>query len=100
MPELYLIQIHVFDAVVMMGNSFGYFADPRDDAKVIREIWRVLRPYGKFLIDISDGEKIRSMLEKRSWEWADQNTLVARERELSSDGDRVITREIVLDYPA
>jgi D-alanine-D-alanine ligase len=86
-----------FDAVIMMGNSFGYFADQRDDAKVIREIWRVLRPYGKFLIDISDGEKIRSTLEKRGWEWADQNTLVARERELSSDGDRVITREIVLD---
>jgi D-alanine-D-alanine ligase len=86
-----------FDAVIMMGNSFGYFADPRDDVKVIREIWRVLRPYGRFLIDISDGEKVRSMLEKRSWEWADQNTLVARERELSSDGDRVITREIVLD---
>lgn len=35
-----------FDAVVNLFTSFGFFVDPRDDAKVISEFARVLKPGG------------------------------------------------------
>ncbi len=86
-----------FDAVLLLGNSFGYFTSRSDDIKVLREIHRVLRPYGRLLMDVADGDSVRRTLERRSWEWADDRTIVVRERELSSDGERLLTREIVID---
>ena len=38
-----------FDGVVNLFTSFGFFDDPADDAAVIREVARVLRPGGRFL---------------------------------------------------
>ncbi len=35
-----------FDAVLNLFTSFGFFDDPKDDAKVIREFARVLKPGG------------------------------------------------------
>jgi SAM-dependent methyltransferase len=35
-----------FDAVLNLFTSFGFFTDPRDDVRVIREFARVLRPSG------------------------------------------------------
>lgn len=34
------------DAVVNLFNAFGYFANQDDDARVLREVARVLRPAG------------------------------------------------------
>jgi SAM-dependent methyltransferase len=34
----------------MTYNSFGYFADPEDDRKVIRNIYKSLKPGGKLLL--------------------------------------------------
>lgn len=38
-----------FDAVVNLFTSFGFFDDPADDARVIREVARVLRRGGTFV---------------------------------------------------
>lgn len=86
-----------FDVVIMMGNSFGYFADPLDDLRVLREVHRVLRPYGKFLIDVADGEYLRRNLERLSVERLQDGLLVIRERELAEHGRRLVTRELVID---
>jgi D-alanine-D-alanine ligase len=86
-----------FDVVIMMGNSFGYFESMHDDLLVLKEVKRVLRPFGKFLLDIVDGEMMRKSFEKLSAENHNGGTLVIRERELSRMGDRLITREIVFD---
>ncbi|MDW8043152.1 MAG: methyltransferase domain-containing protein [Nitrososphaerota archaeon] len=84
-----------FDAVILMGNSFGYFRDESDDLRVLRETRRVLRPYGKLLIDVTDGEAFRAQLSPVRAETHD-GAVVVRLRELSSDGKRVYTREIVV----
>jgi D-alanine-D-alanine ligase len=55
-----------FGAVILMGNSFGYFHDADDDIKVLREIRRVLRPGGAFAIDLSDGNWLRRNFEPRA----------------------------------
>ena len=38
-----------FDVVMILGNSFGYFETPEDDMRVIKEVSRVLKPWGRCL---------------------------------------------------
>ena len=83
------------DCVFLMGNSFGYFEREEDDYAVLESIKRVLKSNGKLVLDIVDGAWMGQNFEPRSWEWIDQQYFVNRERSLSSDGKRVIIREVV-----
>ena len=85
-----------FDAVVLMGNSFGYFDREEDDLGVLTAVKRALRSHGRLAIDLTDGDWMRARFEPRSWEWIDQDQFVCRERSLSADGDRLISREVVV----
>jgi D-alanine-D-alanine ligase len=84
-----------FTAVLILGNSFGYFETIQDDLRVLKEVFRVLQPYGRLLIDIADGDHLREHFQSRSWEWIDRKLFVCRERSLSADGDRLISREVI-----
>jgi len=84
-----------FDAVLILGNSFGYFETVQDDLRVLREVLRVLKPWGQLLIDIADGNYMKENFQSRSWEWIDKNLFVCRERSLSGNGDRLVSREVV-----
>jgi len=88
-------QPDTFDVVMIPGNSFGYFETPQDDVRVLKEVFRVLKPWGKILIDVADGEYQRRRFKPRSWEWIDKNYFVCRERSLSKDKQRLISREVV-----
>ena len=88
-------QPDTFDCIMVLGNSFGYFESAQDDVRVLKEIFRVLKPWGKILIDVSDGEFLRKKFQPRSWEWIDKNYFVCRERSLSRDKQRLISREVV-----
>ena len=83
------------DLICMMGNSFGYFERHEDDMAVLLAVKAALKPSGIFSIDIADGTWMRENFEPRSWEWIDENQFVCRERGLSSDGDRLVSREVV-----
>lgn len=84
-----------FDFVTILGNSFGYFETTDDDIKILKEIFRVLKPEGKLLMDVADGSYLRDNFTPRSWEWIDKKHFVCRERSLASDNDRLISREVV-----
>ncbi|KAI8827056.1 uncharacterized protein EV422DRAFT_23632 [Fimicolochytrium jonesii] len=84
-----------FDLVMVMGNSFGYFADEDGDRTVLSEIFRVLAPGGRIVLDLTDGDYMRHNFAERSWEWIDDTTFVCRERQLSKDGLRLSSREVV-----
>jgi D-alanine-D-alanine ligase len=84
-----------FDTVLILGNSFGYFETLQDDLKVLREVMRILRPWGKLLIDIADGDYLKESFRNRSWEWIDNNLFVCRERSLSLDRERLVSREVI-----
>lgn len=86
-----------FDAVLLLGNSFGYFDAAADDRAVLDEVRRVLRPGGRVLLDLTDGDYTRKHFDWRSWEWASEKHLVCRERELADDGQRLVAREIIID---
>lgn len=84
-----------FDCVTMLGNSFGFFESEADDVEVLNSILRVLKSDGSLYLDLADGSWLRDHFEKRSWEWIDQNQFVCRERTLSADGRRLVSREVV-----
>ena len=84
-----------FDAVMILGNSFGYFETMNDDLRILSEILRILKPKGDILIDVADGEFIKNNFQKRTWEWLDKKHFVCRERSLSKDRQRLISREVV-----
>ncbi|MBN1255527.1 MAG: methyltransferase domain-containing protein [Deltaproteobacteria bacterium] len=84
-----------FDVVMILGNSLGYFEAAQEDLKVFKEVFRVLKPWGRFIIDIADGEYLKDHFKAHSWEWIDKKRFVCRERSLSADGDRLISRELV-----
>jgi D-alanine-D-alanine ligase len=85
-----------FHCVCILGNSFGYFELPEDDLAVLEAVKRALASGGSLVMDLMDGEWMRRHFEPRSWEWVDQNHLVCRERDLAGDGDRLISREVVV----
>ncbi len=84
-----------FDAVMLLGNSFGYFETIKDDLIVLKEVFRVLKPWGKLLIDVADGAYLRAHFQPRSWEWIDKKYFVCRERSISLDKQRLISRELI-----
>lgn len=86
---------NTFDFVFLGGNSFGYFESAEDDETVLRELRRILKPDGQLLIDFTDGNYLRANYQARSWEWIDRNYFVCRERSLSRDSARLISREVI-----
>ncbi|MBU1078412.1 MAG: methyltransferase domain-containing protein [Spirochaetes bacterium] len=88
-------QTDYFDIVVILGNSFGYFETMQDDLRVLKEVYRVLKPWGKLLIDVADGEYLKNNFQPHSWEWIDKNFFVCRERSLSCDNNQMISRELI-----
>ncbi len=90
------LQNNTHDCIYIMGNSFGYFEHEDDDANVLRSIMKILKSGGKLALDITNGEFLRKNFDPRSWEWIDQNQFVCRERSLSSDQNRIISREVIV----
>jgi len=85
------------DAVLVMGNSFGYIEDEQGNRDILEEIRRILKPSGILVLDLTDGGWIRRNFERRSWEWISRTRFACRERELSANGRRLVCREIVVD---
>ncbi len=86
-----------FDLVCIMGNSFGYFSNKQDDSKVLSAVGRLLCASGTLVLDIADGEWLKSHHQSRSWEWIDENHFVCRERSVSADGERLVSREVIVN---
>lgn len=84
-----------FDRVFVAGNSFGYFESSNDDDRVLQEIRRVLKPGGMLLLDLADGGFLKETYSPRSWEWIDDKYFVCRERSLSANEQRLISREVI-----
>ncbi|MFX1258125.1 MAG: methyltransferase domain-containing protein [Promethearchaeota archaeon] len=84
-----------FDIIMILGNSFGYFESIKEDLLVLKEVFRILKPWGHILIDLTDGEYLKKNFQPRSWEWLDKDHYVCRERSLSLDKQRLISREVI-----
>ncbi len=83
--------------VTIFGNSFGLFERHDDITDLLNAIKRVLISEGHFVLDLVDGAYVRSHFDERSWEWIDKNHFICRERALSDNGTRIVTREVLVD---
>jgi D-alanine-D-alanine ligase len=84
----------VFDVVLVMGNSFGYFEDDRQNQRILQEICRLLRPRGKLLLDLIHSDYARQKFKPSSWHEATKDVVVCRRRQLLDAG--VLVREMVI----
>jgi SAM-dependent methyltransferase len=69
-----------FDAVINLFTSFGFFLDPADDARVIREFARVLRPAGTLVWHGGSRDGVMARFLARDWWTTSNGTVVAHER--------------------
>jgi SAM-dependent methyltransferase len=69
-----------FDAVVNLFTSFGFFMDPADDARVIREFARVLQPDGVFIWHGASRDGVSAKFLARDWWTTRDGTLIAQRR--------------------
>jgi SAM-dependent methyltransferase len=72
-----------FDAVVNLFTSFGFFAHPADDTRVVGEFARVLKRGGKLIWHGGSRDGVMARFLARDW-WISGTTLFAQEREFDS----------------
>lgn len=77
-----------FDAVTSFFTSFGYFETEEHDARVLREIARLLVPQGRFLIDFLNADHVRATLQPTSHDVRD-GVEILQQRSITPDGKRV-----------
>src|SRR5206468_11908124 len=70
-----------FDAAINLFTAFGYFEDEADDARVLHEVSRVLRPGGSFLIDTINPPGLFGVYRNRYWDRLDDGTLLLEEHD-------------------
>ena len=73
-----------FDAVLNLFTSFGFFSHPSDDARVIKEFARVLRPGGTLIWQGGSRDGVMARFLPRDWWTSSDGTLFAQEREFDS----------------
>lgn len=104
-PELRYLQADMrqlplagpFDAVLLLFTSFGYFPEQAEDAAVLAEVFRVLRPDGAVLLDLMNRDRILSRLEPRTRRRLGDADLEEK-RWISPDGGRV-EKQVRLERP-
>jgi SAM-dependent methyltransferase len=69
-----------FDAVLNLFTSFGFFAEPADDRRVIEEFARVLKPDGVLLWYGGNRDGVMARFLERDWWQTQDGTLIAQER--------------------
>ena len=69
-----------FDAVVNLFTSFGFFADPADDERVLMEFGRVLAPDGTLVWHGGSRDGVMARFLARDWWETSDGTLHAQER--------------------
>lgn len=73
-----------FDAVLNLFTSFGFFAHPADDARVIKEFARVLKPGGTLVWHGGSRDGVMARFLPRDWWTSSDGTLFAQERAFDS----------------
>jgi ubiquinone/menaquinone biosynthesis C-methylase UbiE len=69
-----------FAAVLNLFTSFGFFLDPADDVRVVRELARVLRPDGVLIWHGGSRDGVMAKFLARDWWKSEDGTMIAHER--------------------
>jgi D-alanine-D-alanine ligase len=80
--------------VIVMASSFGYFEHHGEDQKILREVYRLLKPMGKLLLDLPDRAHVHENFIPQSWHEANEDIVVCRQRRLADEA--LTCREMVI----
>lgn len=83
-----------FDHVLILGNSLGYLPEPDADLHILKESKRLLKPGGRLLLDVSDGDAVQTKITPLAWHEIGDDIVVCRQREIKAG--RIHAREMVL----
>jgi SAM-dependent methyltransferase len=83
-----------FDVVLNLFTSLGYFADEADDAKVVEAAASMLRPGGRFVLEVINGERLMARFQEREWFTVGQAAVVER-RSLDRTARRMVVERTV-----
>lgn len=84
-----------YDAVFNLFTSFGYFEEDTENARVLEEIGRVLRPGGRFVIDFLNASYVERHLVPHS-QRVDEGTLIDEKRAIENG---FVKKRITLSEP-
>jgi hypothetical protein len=76
-------------------TSFGYFADPVDDRRVLLEMERVLAPRGVFMLDFMNASRVKKELVAEDYRELEGKRIV-QTREIA---DGVVVKRIRIESP-
>lgn len=86
-----------FDAVINMFTAFGYLENDQEERSVLREVHRVLRAGGRFLIDVINRDYLMAQFGQREWRERADGVRVLYERDLDVLTGVNHERRILLD---
>lgn len=82
-----------FDVAVNLFTSFGYFEDPKDDRRVVDNLFESLVPGGALLLDMGGKEVLARIFERKQWEERDGDFYLY-ERKIADGWDWIENRWI------
>ncbi|MHB0935960.1 MAG: class I SAM-dependent methyltransferase [Armatimonadota bacterium] len=85
-----------FDAVVNLFTAFGYFSD-EENAGILSEVARVLRPGGWFVMDVANRDALIRSAQPRSWKRLPDGSLVVSEWTWDVAAGRYTHWQLLLD---
>ena len=84
-----------FDLIVNLFTSFGYFEDPEDDLKVVKNACQSLKAGGVFVIELIGKEVLARTFRERRWR-EEYGYLLLDETRITKDWTWVENRWIIL----
>jgi SAM-dependent methyltransferase len=90
------IRPNVFDLVLIMFTSFGFFDDKNDDIKVLKNIYKSLSKGGACLIDIMGKERLARILQATTSHRESDDSFLVERHEIFDDWTRIRNEWILL----
>lgn len=84
-----------FDLIIMMFTSFGYFTEPEENKKVLRNVHVSLKSKGVLILELMGKEVLARIFQDRSWREIN-GTCLLEERKMTKDWRFIQNRWIVL----
>ena len=85
-----------FDLVLNLFTSFGYFEDPEDDLRVMKNISDSLRTGGMFVLQTIGKEILARKFRERDWHRLEDGSLMLEERMVTNDWTWMQNRWILI----
>jgi SAM-dependent methyltransferase len=87
---------NVFDLIINMFTSFGYFNDKRDDMKVLENMHKNLRKGGAVIMQMRGKEQMAKILQPTTSEQYPDGTIFVERHEIFDDWSRIRNEWIII----